>query len=71
MLHETAVAWIRSRLAKTVPPRPWQETEGQYAKRLKECVAYINGHYKVKELNMEFPQRVARIMEATGSRISK
>ena len=71
MLHETAVAWIRYRLAKTVPPKPWEETEEQYAKRLKECVAYINEYYNVKELCMEFPQRVARIMEAEGGRIGK
>ena len=71
MLHETAVAWIRYRLAKTVPPRPWEETEQEYAKRLKECVAYINEHHNVKGLNMEFTQRVARIMAADGGRISK
>ena len=70
-LHETAVAWIRYRLAKTVPPRPCQETEKQFAKRLKECVAYTHEHYKVNELNMESPQRVARIMEAEGGRIGR
>ena len=31
MLHETAVAWVRYRLAKTVLSRPWEATEQEYA----------------------------------------
>ena len=28
LLHETAVSWIRLRLAATVPSKPWLETRG-------------------------------------------
>ena len=71
MLHETVVAWMRVRLSKTTPQEAWTETEDAYAKRLKTCAAYINDHYKVKELCLEFPQRLAKILQADGGRIKK
>ena len=37
MLHETAVGWMRKRLAVTVPANPWLETVEEYSARLKSC----------------------------------
>ena len=36
MLHETAVSWLRTRLAESVPRRAWLETRGAFAARLKK-----------------------------------
>ena len=69
MLHETAVAWIRERLKKTLPKCPWDEGEAAYAKRLKSAATYINENFNVDGLNREFPQRAAAIALAGGGRI--
>ena len=58
LLHETLVAWIRRRLAQTVPKKPWEETEEQYGQRLRGVVAYINENYNVAGLCDEFLDRV-------------
>ena len=71
MLHETAVSWIRTRLRETVPKRPWEETQDNYAKRLKLAAAYINENHEVANMNLELPSRVAAIAEAKGGRIRK
>ena len=42
LLHETAVSWIRLRLAATVPSKPWLETRGEYASRLGRVVDDIH-----------------------------
>ena len=42
MLHETAVALLRRRLALSLPPKPWLESRELYASRLKEQAAFIN-----------------------------
>ena len=57
MLHETAVAWVRQRLAKTLPRASWEETVGKYHGRLKACAAYINATYDVQGLCLSFPDR--------------
>ena len=49
MLHETAVAWMRGRLAKTMPKKPWEETPEQYCTRLKACAAHINANHDVDQ----------------------
>ena len=71
MLHETAVAWVRTRLDRTLPKRPWEEDDDAYAKRLKAAAAYINESHNVSGLCLEFPARVASILEAEGGRIKK
>ena len=40
MLHETAVAWLRQRPAKTKPEQPWVESVEDYRSRLKRCAAF-------------------------------
>ena len=71
MLHETAVAWVRQRLALTLPRRPWLETREQFAARLKAQAAHVNRHYRVDALCREFPVRVAGVIAKGGGRIWK
>lgn len=70
-LHETLVAWIRHRLAQTVPKKPWDETEEQYGQRLRGVVAYINEHYDVAGLCSEFPDRVDTLLSEGGGKLKK
>ena len=58
MLHETAVSWIRARLTKTLPKKPWEESVDAYRSRPKACAAYCNGHYDVVGLCRALPKRV-------------
>ena len=71
MLHETAVSWIRARLAKTLPQKPWEETAEAYASRLKACAAYINDHHDVTGLCRALPGRLELLRACEGDRICK
>ena len=71
MLHETAVSWIRLRLAKTLPRRPWEETLDAYHARLTECVAHINASYDVSGLCRELPERLQKLESLDGDRLAK
>ena len=71
MLHETAMAWVRARLNKTVPPKPWEETIEAFGSRLKDVALYINRQYNVDGLCQQLPERVAMLMKSQGDRISK
>ena len=71
MLHETAVAWCRYKLARNAPSRPWLETLEEYKVRLKQVVADINAEHDVAGLCRELPDRVAQLDELQGGRLSK
>ena len=71
MLHETAVAWLRLRLTKTLPRRSWEESLDDYRARLKGCAAYVNANYDVAGLCNELPQRVRKLDELVGNRLAK
>jgi hypothetical protein len=71
MLHETAVAWIRYKLTKTVPARSWTETPEEYRTRLKGVVAEVNHDYKVENLCRELPTRVENLRLEEGGRLPK
>ena len=71
MLHETAMAWVRERLKKTVPKKPWEESVEAYGSRLKDVAAYINRHYDVDGLCRELPDRIAKLLKAKGDRLGK
>ena len=71
MLHETAMAWLRLRLAKTTPPRAWEETVDAFCARLTKCCAYINEHYDVEGLCRGFLERVELLRELEGGRLKK
>ena len=71
LLHETAMAWMRDRLKKTHPRKPWEETVEQYCSRLKECAAHCNNKYDVDGLCREVPQRLRILLDKGGDRIPK
>ena len=71
LLHETAVSWIRLRLEKTVPRKPWLETTEQYASRLRGVVDDINANLDVEGLRKGLPKRLDLVIEAKGGRIPK
>ena len=71
MLHETAVAWLRKRLALTLPPKPWLESREAYGARLKAEAAFVNGHYNVDGLCKDFPPRLDAVIAKYGDRIFK
>ena len=59
-LHETAVAWIRQRLRKSMPKASWEESREDYAARLKQVVEGINNHHDVDALCRSFPTRLQK-----------
>ena len=71
MLHETAMAWVRDRLKKTVPQKPWEESIEAYGSRLKDIALYINRNYNADGLCRQLPNRVAMLMKIEGDRIPK
>ena len=71
MLHETAVSWIRRGLTWTLPPRPWEETPTEFARRLRAVVEDINARHRVEGLCRELPQRVRALHAAQGGRLDK
>ena len=70
MLHETAVAWIRLRLARTLPAKAWEETREAYATRLKNICDEIKSTLDVEGLCRGFLARVAKLIEQRGGRLS-
>ena len=71
MLHETAVSWMRDRLAKTLPKRCWEETLEAYRARLQACSAQINSACDVDGLCRELPSRVKDLDRRQGDRLAK
>ena len=71
MFHETAVSWIRRGLTWTLPPRPWEETPTEFARRLRAVVEDINARHRVEGLCRELPQRVRALHAAQGGRLDK
>ena len=70
LLHETAVAWIRRRLACTVPVKCWEETREEYGTRLKRCCEHINDEHDVDALCRAFPKRCKKLNDAKGGRLN-
>ena len=69
--QETAVSLIRLRLAATVPSKPWLETRGEYASRLRRVVDDINASLDVEGLCKGLLKRLDLVIEAIGGRIPK
>ena len=69
MLHETAVAWLRTRLATSTPTKCWEETREQYGLRLKRCCEEVNKDCDVEGLCKQFPKRVKLLKEKEGDRL--
>ena len=71
-LHETAVAWVRHRLRRTLPAEPWRETLDEFESRLKAAAAYVNENHDVDGLCKEMPQRMRDLVHvAKGGRLNK
>ena len=68
LLHETVVAWVRSREKVTQPKYPWTETEAQYGSRLRGICQYINQNYDVDGLCRALLKRVQKVVDAGGGR---
>ena len=71
MLHETSVAWIRHRLAKSVPAKAWEESRDAYATRLKRIVDEINKCHDVEGLCRGFVTRIDKLVDRKGGRLSE
>ena len=71
LLHETAMAWMRNRLSKTAPKRPWTETVEAYISRLKRCAAHCNEKYDICGLCKEYPWRLHELQNREGDRLPK
>ena len=71
LLHETAVSWLRVRLAETVPAKAWDETREEYSTRLRQCCQAVNNVYNVDGLCRSFLTRIAKLKERKGGRLSK
>ncbi len=71
MLHETAVAWIRWKLERSLPASPWEETRAEFESRIKDAVRAINDTYDVASLTHELPDRITELIDNDGGRIPK
>ena len=71
LLHETAMAWMRERLKKTIPKQAWDETVESYHARLKSCAAHCNAKYDVDALCRQVPWRVQELLNRDGDRLPK
>ena len=69
--HETAMAWMRDRLKKTVPRKAWQESVEEYHARLKQCAAHCNNKYDIEGLCREPPWRTRELLKRQGDRIPR
>ena len=70
MLHETVVSWIRHREAICRKTRPWEETVEEFTTRMKGLVRQMNDSLNVDGLCRSFKQRVQKVVERDGDRIS-
>ena len=70
MLHETAVAWLRVRLARTVPAKAWEESREAYVARLKTVCADVNATCDVEALCRGFLKRVGQLVDQKGGRLA-
>lgn len=71
MLHETAVSWIRFQERRSLPKKPWEETEEQFEARLRRIAQKINKEYNVEGLCRELPMRIEKLVSAEGEKIGK
>ena len=69
MLHETAVSWIRLRLSRCVPAKPWEESHDAYTAGLKNIVDDINSTLDVDGLCRGLLKRISALVEQEGGRL--
>ena len=66
MPHEAAIAWVRVRLAQTVPPKAWKESRAGHTASLKRWYADSNHRLDVEGLCRDLLPRVADCVQAKG-----
>ncbi len=70
LLHETAISWLRRRLAETEPAKSWLETREEYGTRLKRCCDAVNRECDVEGLCRGWMKRMKRLDDETkGDRL--
>ena len=73
LLHGTAMAWVRAKLAKTGQElkQPWKEMPRGLGKRLAGIMTDINQNCDVDGLCREFPERLETLKKRKGGRLDK
>lgn len=69
LLHETAVSWLRHRLAQSTPMMCWKETRPEYGRRLKRCCEEVNRDLDVEGLSNALPKRLRKLKDKGGDRL--
>ena len=69
MLHETVPRWIWFEERRTLPRKPWEETEEQFEVRLRGIAQTINKGYNLDDLCRECPARTDKLVEVRGEKI--
>ena len=69
VLVSSRASWLRRRLTKTLPRRPWEEISEEYGAWLKACAAYINEHHDVDNLCRGWPGRLKELQALEGDRL--
>ena len=69
LLHETAVSWLRHRLAQSTPKECWKETRPEYGSRLKRCCDEVNRDLDVEGLCKQLPKRLKLLKDTEGDRL--
>ena len=69
LLHETAVSWLRHRLAQSTPKKCWAETRQDYGRRLKRCCEEVNNDLNVEGLSRQLPKRLKMLTDSGGDRL--
>ena len=69
LLHETAVSWLRHRLAQSTPKKCWAETRQEYGGRLKRCCEEVNKDLNVEGLSKQPPKRLKLLKDNEGDRL--
>ena len=69
LLHETAVSWLRHRLAQSTPMKCWEETRQEYGRRLKRCCEEVNNDLDVEGLCRQLPKRLKMLRDNGGDRL--
>ncbi len=69
LLHETAVSWLRHRLAQSTPKKCWLETRVEYGRRLKRCCEAVNKDLDVEGLSQGLPKRLRLLKDSEGDRL--
>ena len=69
LLHETAVTWLRHRLAQSTPKKCWAETRPEYGRRLKRCCEEVKKDLNVEGLSRGLPKRLKMLKDSEGDRL--